>query len=153
MRKTSKRKDHRMMGCAFALARLNQGLTAENPSVGCVILDADGHIAGKGITGQGGRPHAEEIALEDAGERARGGTAYVTLEPCRQRSTETAACSLLLTRAGLARIVCAIEDPHHLGGGGIAALKAAGVRVDVGLCRRVAARLYSDFFKAVAKSD
>ena len=81
--KTGRRRDQRMMGRALALAGLNQGLTGANPSVGCVILDTEGHILGEGVTGKGGRPHAEEIALQQAGAGARGGTAYVTLEPCR----------------------------------------------------------------------
>ena len=89
----SKRRDQRMMGRALALARLNQGLTGVNPSVGCVILDSHGHIVGDGVTGRGGRPHAEEIALEEAGEAARGGTAYVTLEPCRERSAGGKSCT------------------------------------------------------------
>ena len=88
----SKRRDQRRMGRALALAGLNQGLTGPNPSVGCVIVDAEGHIVGEGVTGHGGRPHAEEIALEEAGARARGGTAYVTLEPCRERRLRRSAC-------------------------------------------------------------
>jgi pyrimidine deaminase RibD-like protein len=108
----SKRRDRRLMGRALALAGLNQGLTGANPSVGCVILDAQGHVVGEGVTGKGGRPHAEEIALDDAGNRARGGTAYVTLEPCRERSSGTASCSSKLIGAGIRRVVVAIEDPH-----------------------------------------
>ncbi len=82
----SRRRDRRMMGRAHSLARLNHGLTGINPSVGCIILDSDGHVVGAGGTGLGGRPHAEEVALDEAGAAARGGTAYVTLEPCRERS-------------------------------------------------------------------
>lgn len=146
----SRRNDRRKMGEALALARLNQGLTGENPSVGCVILDASGHIIGAGVTGHGGRPHAEEVALAEAGDRARGGTAFVTLEPCRQRSTGADGCATRLKDAGLARVVCAIADPHPSGTGGIRALRAAGARVEVGLKRREAARLYRSFFAAVS---
>ena len=146
----SKRRDRRMMGRAFQLARLNQGLTAQNPSVGCIILDASGHIVGAGVTGTGGRPHAEEIALEEAGGKARGGTAYVTLEPCRERSSGAASCSRKLVEAGIARVVVAIEDPHPTARDGLVVLRDAGVRVETGLGKHAAARLYGWFFKAAA---
>jgi diaminohydroxyphosphoribosylaminopyrimidine deaminase/5-amino-6-(5-phosphoribosylamino)uracil reductase len=146
----SKRRDRRMMGRAFQLARLNQGLTAQNPSVGCIILDASGQIVGAGVTGTGGRPHAEEIALEEAGGKARGGTAYVTLEPCRERSSGAASCSRKLVEAGIARVVVAIEDPHPTARDGLAVLRDAGVRVETGLGKHAAARLYGWFFKTAA---
>lgn len=136
-----------MMGRALALAGLNHGLTGANPSVGCVIVDARGHIVGEGVTGQGGRPHAEEVALEDAGVRAAGGTAYVTLEPCRERSSGAASCSNKLVSAGIARVVVAIEDPHPTATDGIRILKDAGVRVDIGRGKRRAARLYAWFLR------
>jgi diaminohydroxyphosphoribosylaminopyrimidine deaminase/5-amino-6-(5-phosphoribosylamino)uracil reductase len=145
----SKRRDQRMMGRALALAALNQGLTGENPSVGCVILDRNGHIIGEGVTGQGGRPHAEEIALEEAGGRAKGGTAYVTLEPCRERSSGAASCSNKLVSAGIARVVVAIEDPHPTARDGIRILREAGVRVETGRGKARAARLYAWFFASV----
>ena len=135
-----------MMGRALALAGLNQGLTGVNPSVGCVILDASGHIVGEGVTGHGGRPHAEEVALDEAGSAARGGTAYVTLEPCRERSTGAASCSNRLVGAGIARVVVAIEDPHPTARDGIRILREAGIRVETGLGRRTAARRYAWFF-------
>lgn len=150
--KTSRRRDRRLMGRALALAGLNQGLTGSNPSVGCVILDAQGHIAGEGVTGQGGRPHAEEVALEEAGARAMGGTAYVTLEPCRERSSGAASCSNKLVSAGIARVVVAIEDPHPTARDGIRILREAGVRVDIGTGNRRAARLYAWFFGSVPAS-
>lgn len=146
----SKRRDRRMMGRALALARLNQGLTGKNPSVGCILLDAAGHIVGAGVTGAGGRPHAEEVALDEAAERARGGTAYVTLEPCRERSTGADSCSVRLVEAGIARVIVAVEDPHPTARDGIGILREAGVRVEVGLGRYQAARLYDWFFKAAA---
>lgn len=147
----SRRRDQRMMGRALALAGLNQGITGDNPSVGCVILDAHGHVAGEGVTGQGGRPHAEEVALDEAGARARGGTAYVTLEPCRERSSGAASCSSKLAAAGLARVVVAIEDPHPTAKDGIAVLKAAGIQVLIGPGRPRAARLYAWFFATTQK--
>jgi pyrimidine deaminase RibD-like protein len=145
----SRRRDRRMMGRALALAQLNCGLTAQNPSVGCVILNAEGHIVGDGVTGLGGRPHAEEIALDEAGDGALGGTAYVTLEPCRERSAGGASCSTRLKEAGIARVVCAITDPHPLAEGGVTALRKAGIRVDIGIGRSTAAHLYDGFFRSV----
>jgi len=147
----SKRRDQRMMGRALALAALNQGLTGENPSVGCVILDKHGHIVGEGVTGHGGRPHAEEIALDEAGARAKGGTAFVTLEPCRERSSGAASCSNKLVSAGIARVVVAIEDPHPTARDGLRILREAGVRVEAGRGKARAARLYVWFFAGVRK--
>lgn len=143
----SRRRDRRLMGRALALAGLNQGLTGANPSVGCVIVDAQGHIVGEGVTGQGGRPHAEEIALDEAGARAKGGTAYVTLEPCRERSSGAASCSNKLVSAGIARVVVAVEDPHPTARDGIRILREAGVHVVIGPGARQATRLYAWFFR------
>lgn len=143
----SRRRDRRLMGRALALAGLNQGLTGKNPSVGCVITDAHGHIIGEGVTGQGGRPHAEEVALDEAGPRARGGTAYVTLEPCRERSSGAASCANKLVAAGIARVVVAIEDPHPTAKDGLQILRAAKVSVSIGPGGRRAARLYAWFFR------
>ncbi|MDB5492824.1 MAG: ribD, partial [Phenylobacterium sp.] len=83
--------DQTYMRRAIALARAKLGRTAENPAVGCVIV-RDGEIIGEGATGDGGRPHAEEVALDQAGPSARGATAYVTLEPCGARSSGAASC-------------------------------------------------------------
>lgn len=147
----SRRRDRRLMGRALALAGLNQGLTGANPSVGCVIVDARGHIVGEGVTGQDGRPHAEEIALEEAGAKARGGTAFVTLEPCRERSSGAPSCSNKLVSAGIVRVVVAIEDPHPTARDGIRVLRDAGVKVDIGYGRGRAGRLYAWFFRAAGK--
>lgn len=148
--KTTRRRDQRMMGRALALAGLNQGLTGANPSVGCVILDAFGQIVGEGVTGHGGRPHAEEIALDEAGIRASGGTAYVTLEPCRERSTGAASCANRLASAGIARVVVAVRDPHPTAKDGVRVLTDAGVRVVVGPGQSRAAPLYRAFFATIA---
>ncbi|WP_293610715.1 bifunctional diaminohydroxyphosphoribosylaminopyrimidine deaminase/5-amino-6-(5-phosphoribosylamino)uracil reductase RibD [Ponticaulis sp.] len=142
----SRRADRRFMGRALELARLNYGLTGDNPSVGCVLVDPLGRIVGEGVTGEGGRPHAEQIALDDAGDRAALATAYVTLEPCRERSTGEDACSKRLIDAGIGRVVCAIADKHPKGAGGFAALRAAGIPVFVGLKQDDADVLYEDFF-------
>jgi len=135
------------MGLALRLAEAGHGQTGDNPSVGCVICDRDGHVIAVARTADGGRPHAEETALESLGERARGGVAYVTLEPCRERSTGEPSCSERLVEAGVARVVVAIDDEHPNGAGGIARLRARGVRVEVGLKRGRAARLYRGFFE------
>jgi len=134
---------------ALDLARAQLGRTAPNPAVGCVIV-ADGIVIGEGATGDDGRPHAEEIALGLAGERARGATAYVTLEPCSQRSGGSAPCSQLLITSGLARIVIACPDPHPLGAHGMERLKAAGIRTELGLLQTEAMSLNAGFFKLVA---
>jgi|TARA_R100001224_G_scaffold4127_1_gene2494 pyrimidine deaminase RibD-like protein len=145
----SRRRDRRMMGRAHSLARLNHGLTGINPSVGCIILNSDGHVVGAGVTGLGGRPHAEEVALDEAGAAARGGTAYVTLEPCRERSQGGKSCSVKLLEAGIARVVCAIDDPHPVANGGIRALRDAGIEVRIGLGQRESRRLYRKFFASL----
>ncbi|MFT3808655.1 MAG: bifunctional diaminohydroxyphosphoribosylaminopyrimidine deaminase/5-amino-6-(5-phosphoribosylamino)uracil reductase RibD [Micropepsaceae bacterium] len=121
------------MAAALGLARRGLGLTWPNPSVGCVIVDADGHVAGRGRTAKGGRPHAETEALKQAGSRAAGATAYVTLEPCAHTG-HTGSCADALAAAKIARAVIAIEDPDpRTAGQGIAKLKAAGIAVTLGV--------------------
>lgn len=136
---------------ALELAKLQAGRTGQNPSVGCVILDRDGQRLSEAATGDGGRPHAEQLALVNIPVGlAVGGTAYVTLEPCRQRSIEEASCSQRLVEAGLARVVIATRDPHPLGSGGIVRLREAGIQVDLGILSEDADAFYADFFASVA---
>jgi riboflavin biosynthesis protein RibD len=131
---------------ALALAATNAGNTGDNPSVGCVIV-ADGVVVGEGSTGVGGRPHAEEVALAVAGERARGAIAYVTLEPCAHRSTGGTACADLLIAAGVTRVVIATGDPHpYAAGVGVERLRASGIAVESGLMENEARALNADFF-------
>lgn len=137
------------MGRALALAHLNHGLTGDNPSVGCVIVDAMGHIIGEGVTGLGGRPHAEEIALDEAGDRAANGTAYVTLEPCRERTSGSPSCSHRLMDAKISRVVCAIQDPHPTARNGLQKLKSTGVEVSLGIRKSTAKCLYTSFFAGI----
>lgn len=137
------------MARALDLARAQLGRTSPNPSVGCVIV-ADGASVGEGATGDGGRPHAEEIALKAAGAHARGATAYVTLEPCNLRSGGSTSCSQLLLAAGVARVVIAVDDPHPLGAHGATRLGDAGVSIEYGLMGEEAERLNAGFFKLVA---
>jgi diaminohydroxyphosphoribosylaminopyrimidine deaminase / 5-amino-6-(5-phosphoribosylamino)uracil reductase len=110
------------MDHALRLGRRALGTTAENPNVGCVIVK-DGRLLGVGWTKAGGRPHAETEALKMAGEEARGATAYVTLEPCAHHG-KTGPCAEALVKAGIARVVTAIEDPDpRVSGGGHAILQ------------------------------
>ena len=135
---------------ALELAQRQQGRTGQNPSVGCVILDRDGHLIGEAATGDGGRPHAEQLALTNVtDDSAKGGTAYVTLEPCQQRSTGEDSCSRRLIDAGIANVYIATRDPHPQGAGGIDRLKEAGLRVELGLFQDRADALYADFFATV----
>jgi diaminohydroxyphosphoribosylaminopyrimidine deaminase/5-amino-6-(5-phosphoribosylamino)uracil reductase len=123
----------RFMAEAIALGSDARGRTAPNPNVGCVIVGADGAIVGRGATEAGGRPHAEAVALAEAGERAKGATVYVTLEPCAHESERGPACSALLVEASPAKVVIALEDPDpRTSGKGIGRLKAAGIAVEVG---------------------
>ena len=137
------------MARALALAQAQLGRTSPNPSVGCVLV-VESAIIGEGVTGDGGRPHAEEIALAKAGDLARGSTAYVTLEPCNQRSGGSSSCSQLLLAAGVVRVVIACDDPHPLGAHGATRLSDAGVIIEHGVMGDVAERLNAGFFKLVA---
>ncbi len=137
----------------MALAISQYGRTGDNPSVGCVITDRHGHVIAEAATAAGGRPHAEQQAIAAAGESARGGTAYVTLEPCRLRSNGEPACSVRLLDSGVDRIVVAVADAHPQGAGGIARLRAAGVRVEVGLKGDMARRLYREFFRSAKTGE
>lgn len=117
---------------AILLSAFGLGTTSPNPPVGCVILDADGHLAGEGYHERKGEPHAEAHALAAAAERARGGTAVVTLEPCNHHG-RTPPCRQALIEAGIARVVISVIDPTSRGEGGAAALQSAGIEVEVGL--------------------
>ena len=130
---------------AIALARVQVGLTGDNPAVGCVIV-AGGVVVGEGATQAGGRPHAEELALAQAGDLARGAVAYVTLEPCGMRSSGAASCSERLATAGVERVVVACEDPSTFASGqGAERLRAKGVVVELGLLAAEAVTLYASY--------
>ncbi|MBT2398909.1 bifunctional diaminohydroxyphosphoribosylaminopyrimidine deaminase/5-amino-6-(5-phosphoribosylamino)uracil reductase RibD [Streptomyces sp. ISL-100] len=117
---------------AVALAARGLGSTSPNPVVGCVVLDAAGQVAGAGFHQRAGGPHAEVHALREAGERARGGTAYVTLEPCNHTG-RTGPCTQALVAAGITRVVYAVADPNPQATGGADTLRAAGIQVEQGL--------------------
>jgi diaminohydroxyphosphoribosylaminopyrimidine deaminase/5-amino-6-(5-phosphoribosylamino)uracil reductase len=121
--------DRRFMAAAIRLSRSHQGLTGTNPSVATLIVK-DGVIIGRGVTAIGGRPHAETQALSEAGERARGATAYVTLEPCAHHG-RTPPCADALVTAGITRVVSATNDPDdRVAGKGYAILRAGGIEVE-----------------------
>jgi diaminohydroxyphosphoribosylaminopyrimidine deaminase/5-amino-6-(5-phosphoribosylamino)uracil reductase len=121
------------MGRALRLARRGIYTTDPNPRVGCVIVAEGGTIAGEGWHMRAGEPHAEVHALQAAGARARGATAYVTLEPC-VHTGRTPPCTDALRAAGIARVVCAMEDPNpQVAGQGIDSLRAGGIDVSCGL--------------------
>jgi len=123
--------DERWMAAALRFGRRGMGLAAPNPSVGALIL-ADGVVVGRGVTAPGGRPHAEAIAIAEAGEAARGATLYVTLEPCAHHGV-TPPCAEAIVVAGIARAVCPIEDPdQRVAGAGLAILRRAGIAVTLG---------------------
>src|SRR6478672_6331666 len=108
---------------ALALAETVRGRTSPNPAVGAVILDATGHLAGEGATAPVGGPHAEIVALEDAGDAAQGGTAVVTLEPCAHTG-RTGPCAQALIDAGVTKVVYAVDDPNPEAAGGADKLRA-----------------------------
>jgi diaminohydroxyphosphoribosylaminopyrimidine deaminase/5-amino-6-(5-phosphoribosylamino)uracil reductase len=144
----AKATDLRFMQLALTLGRRGQGRTWPNPAVGAVIVK-DGVILGRGWTQPGGRPHAEPVALAQAGEAARGATLYVTLEPCSHFG-KSPPCADAIVAAGIARVVAAIEDPNpDVAGQGHARLRAAGIRVDVGLCAEQAARDHAGHFRRI----
>ncbi|MGW7460753.1 bifunctional diaminohydroxyphosphoribosylaminopyrimidine deaminase/5-amino-6-(5-phosphoribosylamino)uracil reductase RibD [Streptomyces sp. NPDC054797] len=124
--------DTRAMSRAVELAARGLGSTSPNPVVGCVITDATGTVVGEGWHERAGGPHAEVHALRAAGGAARGGTAYVTLEPCNHTG-RTGPCAQALIAAGVTRVVYAVSDPDPQAGGGAATLRAAGIATESGL--------------------
>jgi len=124
--------DRRYMAAAMRLSRWHTGLTATNPSVGAIVV-RDGAIVGRAVTAPGGRPHGETQALSQAGEKARGATLYVTLEPCSHHG-RTPPCADAIVAAGISRVVVSLTDPDpRVCGRGLAILRAAGITVDGGV--------------------
>ncbi len=137
--------DIRYMRHALRLGAQGVGRTWPNPSVGCVLVK-DGQIVGAARTADTGRPHAETEALAQAGERAKGATAYVTLEPCAHTG-KTPPCVDALIKAGVARVVMAAQDEDaRVAGKGIAALEKHRIAVEVGVCEAEAMAQHSGFF-------
>lgn len=140
------------MAFALALSERGVGRTGNNPSVGCVIVK-DGIVIGRGWTQPGGRPHAEAMALVEAGAQAAGATFYVTLEPCAHVSERGPACAKLLVDAQPAEIFVAVEDPDpRTAGKGLALLRGAGIEVVTDVLASEARAILSGFFSRVARS-
>jgi diaminohydroxyphosphoribosylaminopyrimidine deaminase/5-amino-6-(5-phosphoribosylamino)uracil reductase len=140
--------DQRFMQLALALGRRGLGRTWPNPAVGAVVVK-DGVIVGRGWTQPGGRPHAEPVALAQAGEAARGATLYVTLEPCSHVG-KSPPCTDAVMAAGIARVVSSIEDPNpEVAGQGHAKLRNAGIAVDIGLGAAEAAHDHAGHFRRI----
>jgi len=132
------------MALALSLGARGQGRCWPNPAVGCVIVN-NGRIVGRGWTQPGGRPHAEVVALAQAGAQARGASAYVSLEPCAHIG-QTPPCATALVQAGVARVVTALEDPDpRVAGGGHAMLRQAGIAVQTGVMAAEARRAHRGF--------
>ncbi|GIZ11678.1 bifunctional diaminohydroxyphosphoribosylaminopyrimidine deaminase/5-amino-6-(5-phosphoribosylamino)uracil reductase RibD [Pseudomonas sp. NCCP-436] len=142
--------DHSFMARALKLARKGLYSTHPNPRVGCVIVH-DGRIVGEGWHARAGEPHAEVHALRQAGERARGATAYVTLEPCSHHG-RTPPCAEALVVAGVQRVVAAMQDPNpQVAGRGLARLAEAGIEVTCGVLENEARELNAGFIKRMER--
>lgn len=139
------------MQAAIALGERGRGRTAPNPHVGCIIV-RDGEAVGRGWTQPGGRPHAEAVALEQAGAAAEGAIVYVSLEPCAHESPRGPACADLLVAARPARVVIAADDPDpRTDGTGAARLRAAGIAVETGVARDAAEASMAGFFSRIRR--
>jgi diaminohydroxyphosphoribosylaminopyrimidine deaminase/5-amino-6-(5-phosphoribosylamino)uracil reductase len=142
--------DSHFMRKALALAERGRGTTSPNPMVGALVVDDEGVIVGRGAHRVAGGPHAEVIALEDAGPGAKGGTLYCTLEPC-SHTGRTGPCAPLVSQAGIRRAVIAMEDPNPLvNGRGLAHLRARGIDVLVGVEREAAERQNAAFLTGIS---
>ncbi len=142
--------DHHQMARALQLAEKGLYTTHPNPRVGCVLVKDD-QVVGEGWHRRAGEPHAERNALAQAGERARGATAYITLEPCCHQG-RTPPCSDALIEAGVSRVVAAMRDPNPLvAGKGLAQLEAAGIATEYGLMQAQAEALNPGFTKRMAE--
>jgi diaminohydroxyphosphoribosylaminopyrimidine deaminase/5-amino-6-(5-phosphoribosylamino)uracil reductase len=140
--------DHQYMSLALRLAAQGLYTTQPNPRVGCVIVK-DGQVIGRGAHLKAGEPHAEVYALREAGEAASGADAYVTLEPCNHHG-RTPPCVDALIKAGIRRVVAAMQDPNPLvAGQGLGVLRQAGIKVDVGLMEKEAVALNPGFISVM----
>lgn len=135
---------------ALELARRGWGRVHPNPMVGAVVVQG-GQVVGEGCHAEFGGPHAEAVALAMAGDRARGATLYVTLEPCNHAGKQPP-CAELVAQSGVARVVIAMEDPNPVARGGAARLRAAGIAVEVGIEGPAAERLNQVFLRALRQS-
>jgi len=135
---------------AVRLGEGARGRTAPNPNVGCLVV-LDGEIVGQGATAPGGRPHAEAVAIKQAGKKARGATLYTTLEPCAHVSERGPTCSTSIAEAGLARVVAALKDPDpRTAGLGFRMLRKARVKVKTGVGKDAARASLAGFLTRIA---
>ncbi len=139
--------DRDYMEMALALAGRGIGWTAPNPSVGAVVVNK-GEVVGRGWHKECGGPHAEVFAIDEAGDRAQGADIYVTLEPCNHTG-KTPPCTEKILKAGIKRVIIAMEDPNPVASGGIARLKAHGIEVTCGILKEEAEALNEGFIKHV----
>jgi diaminohydroxyphosphoribosylaminopyrimidine deaminase/5-amino-6-(5-phosphoribosylamino)uracil reductase len=143
--------DRRFMLEAARLGEGARGRTAPNPNVGCLIVK-DGEVVGKGATAPGGRPHAEAVALAEAGKKAKGATLYSTLEPCAHSSDRGPTCASLIPDAGITRVVIGIKDPDpRTAGKGIKTLKEAGIEVKIGVGREFSRASMSGYLSRIER--
>ena len=143
--------DLRWLEAAARIAMPYRGTTAENPTVGAIVVSPDGRVLGRGVTATGGRPHAEPPALAMAGQGARGATLYVTLEPCNHWG-KTPPCVDAVLESGVVRVVCGASDPDpRTGGQSIAKMRGAGIEVVFGDNLRSIERLHEGFFSRVRR--
>ncbi len=143
-------RDEAYMREAIALSLTHAGQTGSNPSVGCLIVKDD-KVVGRGVTASGGRPHAEPQALAEAGDQARGATAYVTLEPCSHHG-KTPPCANAIVAAGIARVVVAVADPDpRVSGQGLKILADADIEVTIGILQKEARRAMGGYLTRQTK--
>ncbi|MGH6706560.1 MAG: bifunctional diaminohydroxyphosphoribosylaminopyrimidine deaminase/5-amino-6-(5-phosphoribosylamino)uracil reductase RibD [Sphingomicrobium sp.] len=139
------------MGEAARLGEAARGRTAPNPNVGSIIVK-EGKVVGRGATGDGGRPHAEAVALAEAGKQAKGATLYTTLEPCAHASDRGPTCSAIIPESGIARVVVALKDPDpRTAGQGIEMLRKAGIEVKAGVGKQAARDSMSGYFSRIER--
>src|ERR1035441_7141444 len=134
---------------AMELARAGVGLVSPNPAVGAVVVDASGREIGAGTHTYDGVKHAEILALEQAGDRARGATLYLNLEPCSHQG-RTGPCADAVIAAGITRVICSMEDPNsRVAGQGFARLRTSGIKVEGGAFEAEAKKLNEGFAKYI----
>ena len=142
----SAERKNELMAEALSLASRAEGMTSPNPLVGAVVLDAGGEIAGRGWHRKAGEPHAEVLALQDAGDRARGGILILTLEPCSHQG-RTPPCAPFVVEAGVSHVIAAVSDPNpQVSGKGFAHLRSHGVGMEIGIMAEEAVRQNEVYF-------